>query len=57
VDEFKFNTFNDWFDQLEGFHLLSERFYAENEQHDAQYMTRWLKAAFAAGREKNEQQN
>lgn len=42
--------FNDWFWQVEGFHLLAERFY-EEFQHDMDppRAAAWLQAAFEAG--------
>lgn len=53
----KYKDFNQWFHQLEGFHLLSERFYTDCETMTPQYMTEWLKAAFESAREKHEQPN
>lgn len=47
--------FEQWFNQLEGYHLLSERFYNELEDPDPKYVLArallWVKAAFAAGAE------
>ena len=47
-----YDTFEDWFDELESFSLRSERFFVVLEQ-DVSYneMVRWLRAAFDAGRE------
>lgn len=42
-------TFDDWFWQQEGYHLLGERFYDEHKTHDEKRMFEWLKAAFEAG--------
>jgi hypothetical protein len=47
-----YDTFEDWFNELESFSLRSERFFVVLEQ-DVSYneMVRWLRAAFDAGRE------
>ena len=50
----KFETFEDWFNQLENYHLLSERYYEEFDHSDITRNIQWLKAAFLAGREQNE---
>jgi hypothetical protein len=46
--------FNEWFNQLEGFHIKSERFYesltAFSNEALAINMVKWLEAAFEAGR-------
>ena len=46
--------FNEWFNQLEGFHIKSERFYesmtAFSNESLAINMVKWLEAAFEAGR-------
>ena len=44
-----YDTFEDWFDELESFSLRSERFFADSKE-DAETV-RWLRAAFEAGRE------
>lgn len=44
-------TFDDWFWQQEGYHLLGERFYDEHKTHDEKRMFEWLKAAYEAGRD------
>ena len=46
-----YDTFDDWFNELESFSLRSERFFVVLEQ-DVSYneMVRWLRAAFEAGR-------
>jgi hypothetical protein len=44
-----YDTFEDWFDELESFSLRSERFFADSKR-DAETV-RWLRAAFEAGRE------
>jgi hypothetical protein len=50
------NEFDEWFHGLEGFHLLSERFYSEVHEmrtlpaaQCASRMVQWLQAAFEAG--------
>lgn len=48
----KFDSFDDWFNQLESYHLLSERFYEEYENMDVNRIVDWLRAAFEAAREK-----
>ena len=47
-----YDTFDEWFLELESFSLRSERFFVVLEQ-DVSYneMVRWLRAAFDAGRE------
>jgi hypothetical protein len=54
MNDLRYKDFNQWFHQLEGFHLLSERFYTDCETMNAQYITEWLRAAFEAAREKYE---
>jgi len=44
-----YDTFEDWFNELESFSLRSERFFADSKR-DAETV-RWLRAAFEAGRE------
>lgn len=47
-------TFNEWFYELEGFALRSERFYEDLEHSKEQSPTRileWLKAAYEVGLE------
>lgn len=44
-------AFDDWFWQLEGHHLLGERFYDEHKTHDEKRMFEWLQAAFEAGQQ------
>lgn len=41
--------FEEYFHQLEGFGLRSERFYDDVKAADPEMMTRWLRAAFTAG--------
>lgn len=41
--------FLEWFNELEGFGMRSERFYAEYQQRDSVNTVKWLKAAFEAG--------
>jgi hypothetical protein len=48
------NSFNEWFHQLEGYHIKSERFYesltAFSNEALAISTVKWLEAAFDAGR-------
>lgn len=47
-----YDTFEDWFDELESFSLRSERFLVDVERNKPdQVMVEWLRAAFEAGRE------
>lgn len=48
----KYPTFNDWFDELEGFGMRSERFLAElpEDKRLRDMMIMWLQAAFECGR-------
>ena len=47
-----YDTFEDWFDELESFSLRSERFLVDVERNKPdQVMIEWLRAAFEAGRE------
>ena len=43
-----YDTFEDWFNELESFSLRSERFFADSKR-DAETV-RWLRAAFEAGK-------
>ena len=43
--------FDEYFHQLEGFCLRSERFYEDVKTADPDMMTRWLRAAFMQGAE------
>jgi hypothetical protein len=42
--------FDDWFNELEGFGLRSERFWEDAKQGHTPRMILWLKAAFEEGR-------
>lgn len=50
-------TFEDWFDEIEGFALRGERFYCDarmyknNDKVDESVLLKWLRAAYAVGRE------
>lgn len=53
-------TFNEWFHQLEGYHLKSERFYEEfdivrSKEELASTMVLWLEAAFISGKQEADQ--
>ena len=50
----KTKTFEDWFNELEGYALLGERFYSDVDLvidgiSNQDLMVRWLKAAYEAG--------
>jgi hypothetical protein len=50
-----YDTFEDWFDELESFSLRSERFLVDAERNKPdQIMIEWLRAAFEAGRDEVE---
>jgi hypothetical protein len=52
----KYETFDDWFDEIEGYGFRSERFFnhlemiIDNEPRRSQFLTNWLRAAFESGR-------
>ena len=41
--------FLEWFNEIEGFGMRSERFYDDYSRHDVVNNVKWLKAAFEAG--------
>lgn len=55
--KYEYETFDDWFWELEGFGLRGERFYGDVErqatpQESAKSSIKWLTAAFECGRMK-----
>lgn len=42
-------TFESWFDELEGYHIRSERFWDDFESQDRDAMLEWLKTAYEMG--------
>ncbi len=58
----KYQTFEDWFNEIEGNGFRSERVYDESLEYVEDgllkahniYLIKWLKAAFEAGKEENE---
>lgn len=49
---YEYPTFDDWFDELEGFGMRSERFLTElpEDKRLRDMMIMWLQAAFECGR-------
>lgn len=51
-----YETFDDWFDETEGYAFRSERFFQhleaiiEDEPRRTEFITNWMRAAFEAGR-------
>jgi hypothetical protein len=43
--------FEDWFYEIEGFHVRAERFWVECENRD--FLLEWMKASYEAGRMSN----
>jgi hypothetical protein len=60
--KYKYETFDDWFDEVENYGGRFERFYeelhnAKDSVHLADLTTLWLRAAFDCGREKDYDEN
>lgn len=56
--QYKYEKFEDYFEEIEGFCLRLERFHEEFSEvpmERRQRMIEWLQAAFECGREQNEQ--
>lgn len=43
------NLFDEWFYSLEGFHILSERFWDDVDRGDRNLVLEWMNASFSAG--------
>jgi hypothetical protein len=55
VSEYRYETFDDWFHELEKFSFRSERFFETMSMYgvkDTEHIMPWLKAAFECGRMK-----
>jgi len=55
---YKYEKFEDYFDEIEGYGLRNERFFWEFEEipiERRRCMKEWLKAAFECGRETHEE--
>lgn len=48
----KYNSFDDWFNETQGFSLRSEYLFAETKRYES--LIKWLKACWDAAREKGE---
>jgi hypothetical protein len=52
----EYETFEDWFDETEGYGFRSERFFQhleaiiDDEPRRSEFITNWIRAAFEAGR-------
>lgn len=46
--------FDDWFWELEGFHIRSERFWDDVEQNRKDEIYKWLKTAYQMGYEEGQ---
>jgi hypothetical protein len=54
----EYETFDDWFDEIEGYGFRSERFFQHLELFNStvctdqrnEFITNWMRAAFEAGR-------
>lgn len=53
----KYETFQDWFDEIENYGMRSERFYDEYGQYEGRArMIEWLKAAWDCAREEKKEE-
>ena len=47
--------FDNWFYELEGFHIRSERFWGDYESKDRDAMMEWMRTAYQMGYENGQQ--